>query len=67
MKVAHIGPPLARAGGASGYLLQLRDGLASNRRGWEFAARFRLWLRPRTLSAWDEVHTLWGTTDSSGR
>ena len=28
MKVAHIGPPLARTGGASGYLLQLRAGLA---------------------------------------
>lgn len=28
MKVAHIAPPLARTGGASGYLLQLRDGLA---------------------------------------
>jgi glycosyltransferase involved in cell wall biosynthesis len=27
MKVAHIAPPLARTGGASGYLLQLRDGL----------------------------------------
>jgi glycosyltransferase involved in cell wall biosynthesis len=28
MRVAHIAPPLARTGGASGYLLQLRDGLA---------------------------------------
>ncbi len=28
MRVAHIAPPLARTGGAPGYLLQLREGLA---------------------------------------
>jgi hypothetical protein len=44
-------------------LIESLQNLASNRSGWALAGRFRQWLRPTTLSAWDEVHTYWGTSD----
>jgi hypothetical protein len=44
-------------------LIESVQNVASNRRGWLFAGRFRQWLRPATLTAWDEVHRFWGTSD----
>jgi hypothetical protein len=45
-------------------LIESLQNVASNRSEWAFAGRFRQWLGPATLSAWDEVHVLWGTSDT---
>ena len=45
-------------------LIENVQNISSNRRDWAFAARFREWLGPTTRSAWDEVHRVWGTSDS---
>jgi hypothetical protein len=44
-------------------LLESIQNVASNEHDWPFARRFRRWLGPTTLAAWDEVHRLWGTAD----
>jgi hypothetical protein len=44
-------------------LIENVQNISSNRHDWAFAARFREWLRPTTLGAWDEVHRVWGTSD----
>ena len=44
-------------------LIESLQNLASDRSGWAPAGRFRQWLRPATLRAWDEVHTYRGTSD----
>jgi hypothetical protein len=44
-------------------LIEDLQNISSNRHDWSFAARFRPWLRPATMEAWDEVHDLWGTSD----
>ena len=44
-------------------LIEDLQNIVSNRHDWSFAARFRAWLRPATMKAWDEVHDLWGTSD----
>lgn len=41
-------------------LLEDVANIASNTRGWPFAARFRAWSGPATLKAWDELHSEWG-------
>lgn len=47
-------------------LLEDLGNIASGQRGWPFAARFREWFGPATNVAWDELHEMWGTSDSSG-
>jgi len=44
-------------------LIESLQNLASDRSGWAPAGRFRQWLRPATLRAWDEVHMYRGTSD----
>ena len=47
-------------------LLEDLGNIASGQRGWPFAARFRAWFGSATNRAWDELHEMWGTSDSSG-
>jgi hypothetical protein len=47
-------------------LLEDLGNIASGQRGWPFAARFREWFGPATNLAWDELHEMWGTSDTSG-
>jgi hypothetical protein len=44
-------------------LIESLQNISSNRHDWAFAARFREWLRPMTINAWDDVHRVWGTSD----
>ena len=44
-------------------LIESIQNISSNRHDWAFAARFREWLGPTTIAAWDEVHRIWGTSD----
>lgn len=45
-------------------LLETLGNIAANQRGWPWAARFRQWFGPAAASAWDDIHTTWGTSDS---
>ena len=47
-------------------LLEDLGNIASGQRGWPFAARFRAWFGPATNLAWDELHEMWGTSDTTG-
>jgi hypothetical protein len=44
-------------------LIESVQNLAAHKGGWALAGRFRRWLRPATVRAWDDVHAFWGTTD----
>jgi hypothetical protein len=44
-------------------LIEDLQNISANRHDWAFAARFREWLPPATMTAWDEVHRVWGTSD----
>lgn len=45
-------------------LLETLGNVASNEDGWPLAARFREWFGPLTAAAWNDLHDLWGTSDT---
>ena len=47
-------------------LLESLQNVSSNRHDWAFSGQFRAWLGPTSLSAWNEVHRPWGTSDALG-
>jgi len=47
-------------------LLEDLGNIASGQRGRPFAAGFKAWFGPATNQAWDELHEMWGTSDSTG-